>query len=249
MALLEQAMREYNIDLPTLERITGEQLGPSAMEGVAGQMDPRLKTDQLSALGKLGEYSETGDTAESKAVMHRILGDVARQEGAGRNAILGNMRARGVSGSGAELAAQLSNQQASADRAQTAGLDQAANSQKRMLDAVLQKGNLAGSIRRQDYGEATDAARARDAINLYNSGERSKAKYYNAGLNQQQFGNRVTLASGKANAANGVANAYGAQADRTAAIGAGVGQGLGQVGATVSSALIDDDEKKRNGGG
>jgi hypothetical protein len=221
------------------------------MEGVAGQMDPRLKTDQMSALNKLGEYSETGDTAESKAVMHRILGDVARQEGAGRNAILGSMRARGVSGSGAELAAQLANQQASADRAQTAGLDQAANSQKRMLDAVLAKGNMAGSIRRQDYGEATDAARARDAINLYNSGERSKAKYYNAGLNQQQFGNSMARASGKANAANGVANAYGQQADRTAAIGAGVGQGIGQIGATVSSELMKDDAdaKRRLGGG
>lgn len=240
--LLQMAMDEYGrIDLPTLERIAAEQLGPSAMEGV--QTDPRLRQDQLGTLDTLDSYSRDGGTAESRAAMNRILADVARQEGAGRNAILGNMRARGVAGSGAELAAQLSNQQASADRAQTAGLDQAAQAQRRMLEAAVQKGTLAGNIRGQDFGENSAKAQARDMINRYNAAGREKAQYYNAGLTQQQFGNRMQLASGKANAAAGVANNYGQTADRTAAMGAGIGSGLGQVAASFGQQYQDNQRR------
>lgn len=237
--LLERAMAEYGrIDLPTLERVAAEELGTSAQEGVRGQMDPRLRGEQMNTLEALKQLSDGGgENAETRAIMSRILGDVARQEGAGRNAILNNMRARGVSGSGSELAMQLHNQQASADRAQDAGLQQGAAAQKRMLDSILQRGRMAGDMRQQDYGELSDAARARDAISRYNADSRTRAKYYNSGLNQQNFENQYKLTQGKANAAAGVANSYGQSADRTAAMGAGIGSGAGQVFSGIGSEM------------
>ncbi len=236
--MLQRILDGYDdIDLPTLEALQAEQMGPSAQEGVRGQMDPRLRSEQMGTLESLGQFAETGDTAGSKAAMHRILSDAARSEGAGRNAIAQNMRARGVAGSGAELAMQLSNQQASADRAQTAGLDQAANAQKRMLDAQLAKGRMAGDLRQQDYGEMSDAARAKDLISRYSTDARTRAQYYNAGLAQQNFGNKMQLQNGKANAQSGVAANYGQAADRAAQSGASVGQGIANVGMGASAEL------------
>ncbi len=236
-AMLERILSEYgDISIPELESLVGEQLGPSAQESVS--TDPRLRSEQVGALESLDQYAAEGDTAGSKAAMHRILSDVARQEGAGRNAVLQNARARGVSGSGSELAAQLSNQQASADRAQSAGLNQAAESQRRMLEAQLQKGKLAGSIRSQDYGEATDAARAKDMISRYNADSRTRAQYHNAGNPERQFGMKMQLTNSKANAMNGVASNYGQSADRSAATGAGVGQAI-NIGANAIGAEIN----------
>ncbi len=76
-----------------------------------------------------------------------------------------------------------------------------------VLEAAVQGGRMAGDMRANDYKQATDLARARDMISQYNVGSREKAKYYNAGLPQQQFDNKAKLASGKANAAAGVATA------------------------------------------
>lgn len=246
--LLKKILAEYEgIDAPTAEAIAAEQLGPSAQEGVRGQMDPRLQAEQMDSLGTLDAYSRDGGTAESRAAMNRILGDVARQEGAGRNAILGNMRARGTSGSGAELAMQLSNHQAAADRANTAGLEQGAAVQKRMLDAAMQKGRMAGDMRGQDYREVSDAARAKDMITQYNAQGREKAKYFNSGLGQQAFQNKLTLANGKGNAMNGVANNLQAGADRAAGTANTIGQGFLQAGAAGSQYLMDEERKKKGG--
>lgn len=246
-AMLERILAEYgDMDVPTLERLAAETLGPSAQESVRGQMDPRLRSEQLSSLESLGDYADDGDTASSKAAMHRILSDVARREAAGRNAILGNMRARGVSGSGAELAMQLDNQQDSADRAQSAGLEQAAQAQRRMLEAQMQKGAMAGNIRRQDYGEASDEASARDMISKFNATSRDSTNRYNAQLPAQQFGMQMGVMNGKANAAGGVASNYGQSADRSAATGAGIGQAINQ-GANAVGGWLTEEEKKKKG--
>lgn len=238
--MLEKFLAENPV--PNLPEVLAEQLGASAMEGVGAQMDPRLKQEQYGTLDALDAYSKDGGTAETRAVMSRMLGDLARQEGAGRNAVLNSMRSRGVSGSGAELAAQLHNQAQSADRAQSAGLDQAAQQQRRMLDAVLKKGQMAGEMRRQDYGEATDAARARDMISQYNAQGREKAKYYNASLPAQKYGMQLQ----RGNLINGVAAQHGQAADRAAAQGAGVGQAFGQAASGIGDYFQNQQKRKED---
>lgn len=242
--ILREILDKYaHLSVPEQDAIIAEQLGPSAQESVRGQMDPRLKSAQMDTLAGLDQYAQEGGNAETKAAMQRVLGDLARQESAGRNQVMAGMRARGVANSGADLAAQLSNQQASAERAQTAGLNQAAEQQRRMYQAMVQRGAMAGDMRGQDYRELTDAARAKDMIDQYNAQGREKAKYYNAGLSQQKFQNQLQLTNSMANAANGVANSYGQAADRAAAMGAGIGNGLGQIGSTVSTELNKKDQK------
>lgn len=246
-AMLERILAEYgDIDIPTLQNLAAETLGPSAQESVRGQMDPRLRTEQMSTLDTLGDFAQDGDTASSKAAMHRILSGVARQESAGRNAILNNMRARGVSGSGAELAMQLDNQQDSADRAHTAGLEESAAAQRRMLEAAVQKGRFAGDVRKQDYGEMSDEATAKDMISKFNATSRDSTNRHNAQLPAQQFAMKMGVMNGKANAASGVASNYGQSADRAAQTGYGVGQAINQ-GANAVGGWLSDEEKKKKG--
>lgn len=221
-ALIDQILADYDgLDVPEMQQVEGEHLGPSAMGQVS--TDPRLRSEQMAVLERLGRLSQTGGDAITKAAMDQLLRQAGRQEAAGRNAILGNMRARGVSGSGAELAAQLHNQQASADRAQSASLDQGAQAQKRMMDAIIGRGQMSGQMRTQDFGENSAKAQARDAIARYNAGERSRSNYYNAGLPAQQYHMNLQKLAGKSTAARGAADQAGKDAQSTATTWAGVG--------------------------
>jgi hypothetical protein len=236
--MIEKFLRDNPV--PNLPEVLAEQLGPSAMEGVGAQMDPRLRQAEYGTLDTLDQYAKEGGNAETRAAMNRVLADVARQEGAGRNAIWGKMRERGNTGSGAELAMQLDAHNTQADRAQTAGLEQGAAQQRRMLDAVMKRGQMAGDMRGRDYREATDAARAKDMISQYNAQGREKAKYYNAGLPAQQYG--MTMQRG--NLINGQAAMHGQAADRAAAQGAGVGQAFGQAASGVGDYFSGQQKRK-----
>jgi hypothetical protein len=240
--LIEALLRDYdNLDVPELEQVAPSLLGPSAMEGVS--TDPRLRGEELAVLERLGRLSETGDDAITKAALNKILTETGRQEAAGRNAVLDNMRARGVSGSGAELAAQLHNQQTSADRAQSAGLEAGAAAQKRMLDALANRGQLAGQIRRSDFGENSAKAAARDAISRYNAGATDRSKYYNAGLPAQQYQMNLQKLAGKSGVATGAARQAGESADRTAGAWAGVGSAANEAGAGLSRHIYDQNRQ------
>lgn len=66
-------------------------------------------------------------------------------------------------------------------------------------------------------------------ISNANTDMSNKEQLYNKNLYQQDFQNRMGLASGRANAQVGAANNYNQQADRTAQQWAGVGSGVGQA--------------------
>jgi hypothetical protein len=141
--------------------------GPSAMGDIS--LDPAYKQAQLSALDELSSIGEGGGMRLSdQSQMEDILGQVRQQERGSREAILANARARGVSGGGSELAAQLGAQQAGTSNAYRGGLDVAAQAQDRALQAIMQGGQLGGQMRSQEYGEQSDAARAADEISRFN---------------------------------------------------------------------------------
>lgn len=245
--LIESILREYgDLDVPELEKMVAEQMGPSAQEGVRGEMDPRFIQEQHSVLDSLKRLEDQGgENAETRAVLNKILGDTGRQEAAGRNAILNNMRARGVSGSGAELAMQLNNNQQAAERTQQAGLDQAGQANRRLLDTIMARGNLSSQARGQDYRELSDAARAKDMINQYNADNRYKTQYTNkVQLPGQQFGMEMDKLRGKTAAATGAASHYGQSAQGAANTGYGVGNAFGNAGGAFAKEYFDEEEKK-----
>lgn len=222
--MLSEALRRVGaVDLPDLNSMEAQQLGSS--EAGAVRSDPALRAAQMAALNRLNQVvDEGGMTLEDEAAMNKMMGGVARQESAGRNAIANEMRARGTANSGTELAMMLSNQQAGAERASQAGMDRAGMAQRRALEAMMGRGQMAGQIRGQDFGENMSTAAARDAISRYNTAARERALQYNNAMRQQQFGNKMAKATGQNTAGNNIANLnlQQAQGDRVGAAGLGV---------------------------
>lgn len=203
--VMNEAAKIYDaVELPQLERAIAEQVGPTALERIT--VDPAYKAAQMEALTKLGQISEEGGfTLADKAALNKTLGALSRRDAGARAAIAENMQARGTLGAGAELAQRLAAQQESSQMASERGMDIAAQAQQRALNAIMQRGQMAGEMRGQEYGEQERLAQARDAINRYNAGARASAQQYNLGLGQQDFANRMQKAGLRANAKLGQA--------------------------------------------
>ena len=188
--LIQQTLHDYDaIGVPPIEaqKLLLEELksagkltpeleemvvaGPSKMGDIS--LDPGYKAAQMKALDELSSIGSSGGLRLSdQAAIEEALGKVRSQERGSREAILANARERGVSGGGSELAAQLANQQNSAENAYKSGLGVAAIAEDRALDAIIKGGQLAGDIRKQEFGEKSDVARAQDEIDRFNAENR-----------------------------------------------------------------------------
>lgn len=216
------------IPVPELERITAQQLGPSAMEGI--QRDERLRGDQLSSLEALKDIANNGGMSLSDRVgFEQAQGENDAADNRRRQGILSNMAQRGQADSGAALVAQLSSAQDAANRGRAAGQQFAARGEDRRLAALKDIAAGAGNLREQDFGEAKAKAAAQDAINQWNAGAREKANYYNAGLGQQDFTNRLSKATHNAGPLNNLASYYGNEAQGTRNQYAGYGKAAGNT--------------------
>lgn len=169
------------------ERAALERMGRSAFEDI--DSDPALRDAQMGSIGKLDEIIAGGGlTMRDRANLERLRGETAAADRGRRDAILQNMAARGMGGSGMELLASLQSAQAATDRDAMAGLETAAQAEERALQAIMQKGELAGSLRGQDFDEAARIAAAHDAIEQFNAAAANQNAQFNAGQ-----GNQVAL--------------------------------------------------------
>lgn len=225
--LEKQAAALYgDISAPTLEKVLAEQMGPSAMEDV--QVDAGARQARRDALSRLMEEGLSGgDSAESRLALEESRRATAQQERAQRGALMQNARARGVAGSGLEMAAQLQSQQGGADRNAMAGMQAAADARRRALASLAQGGDMAAGLEADDFGQKSAKAQAADRIAQFNAANRQQANLYNAGLAQQDFQNRMSVADAKAEALYRQSDSAGRRADRKRRVAGGAGQGLG----------------------
>lgn len=209
---LEKLVQQGEI---TPEEIQTIALGQTEMADIS--TDPRLRNAQMDALEKLSRQGEEGLTAVDRAALNQVRSSVAQDARARNEAVLQNMAQRGMGGSGAELAAQLSNSQAAALRASEESDRLAAMAQQRALEATMSGANLAGQVQGRDFEQQAAIARAKDEIARYNAmnaqrvgesnvgarnraqemnlGERQRIADANVGLgNQQQQYNKQLLA-------------------------------------------------------
>ena len=153
--------------------------GPTAFDDIS--TDPRLKDDQMASLAALKDLAANGGmNGKDQANLSKVQNQVAQADRGRRDAILQNMAARGMSGGGNELLAQLQSNQAATDRQAQQGLDIAGMAQQRALDALMQGGQLAGNIRGQDFGEAAQRAAAKDAVDRFNAAQQTGSNQFNA---------------------------------------------------------------------
>ena len=228
-SLMRQAMDETGkINLPKLEQLTAEKLGTTNLSKIV--TDPQLALAQYNSLNKMGEIADSGGmTMEDEAVLNKSLGRASQQNTANRNAISNQMASRGMSNSGAELAMMLDAQQDAADFSGQAAMDTAGMAQKRAFDAIMARGNMAGQMRAQEYGEKSDAARAQDEIDRYNNQMKWQEGAYNNSMAQQGFQNQMQKQGELNKARMGMAGYQQAEADRQQQVIAGTTNAAGQT--------------------
>lgn len=171
---------------PEMQQALG--LGDTSLAGVS--TDPRLKSDQMSALAQISQLAQGNPQAGDLAGFQLARQNAAGELNAQNNKVLQDMQQRGQAGSGAELLAKLTNNQNSAQMLSNQDLEQAKAMQAARMQALQSQSSLATNIRGQDYGEAAQMANARDAIAKYNA------------QNSQAVSNANVAAKNTANATN-----------------------------------------------
>lgn len=225
-ALEQEAYRIYgDISAPTLERVLAEKIGPSAMEGLPKDFGNKSARDR--ALQRMVEVGMAdGMDPGSMLALEEGRRAAALQEQQGRQSVLSAARRRGMGGAG-ELAASLQAQQSGADRAAYSSTQAAGDARARALQALAQGGGMAAQAEGQDFDRASRVAESQDRIAQFNAGQAERAKYYNAGLQQQEFDNRLGVADRRYQAKMGEAANYGSKADRKRRMVGGIAQGVG----------------------
>ncbi len=151
---------------PELE--TAVNLGPSAMDGIS--TNPAMRQAQLNALSKMQQIGDEGGmNLSDKASLNNIMNESNAQAKGQQDAIMQNMAARGMSGSGMEMVQRQMAAQNASNQAANAGLNVAAQAQQRALQAIMQSGQLGGQMQSQDFGQQAQKANAQDAISKFNA--------------------------------------------------------------------------------
>lgn len=237
--VLEQAAQEYgDVVYQEYQKANPQdfEVGQSAFAGQ--QEDPRLRDAQLRVLDDLDQIQDSGGLLMSdRAALNELNMDDERAASGRAARIRENMAMRGGLNSGAELASQLSNAQATANRRQQRALSTAGMAEQRVLDAMMQGGRFAGDVRGQDWGQMSDRARAADEIAKYNSGMRFRTFDANTGITDRQNRDIDRGAERKYRGAQDVANIRAGQAAQTERVGGAVGDAI-----TKTSSLLDQDE-------
>ena len=241
-----------------------EELSPSEFEQIVE--DQRLRKDQMSALDTLRQRSEEGFTEKDKLQQEEMLGDIAAQEMAQRASIEQQMARQGKDSSGASLIAKLQGQQNLANQGREQALKNAAQSQANKLAAAQSLAQQAGNVRGQDYSVARDKASASDIISRANAQNRqdiasknlglrqnianqrvdmaNQQQMFNKGLQQQDFQNKMSKASGQNQVSTNQANMYMGQSQAAAQADAQMMSGLMNL--AGSAAMKSDKNAKKD---
>lgn len=144
-----------------------EDFASKTPEDAKVQEDPAMRAAQLDALKRYeGFVSNRGMDAESKAKMHNAELAAAGQLGANQASLRDRLARTGRDiGGGASLAMANQNIVNAANQQADAGYQVAADAENRYLDSVSRMAGLGGAVRGQDYGIASDKAKAQDAYN------------------------------------------------------------------------------------
>lgn len=229
----DPAMQDYvgDIDPALLASVPGLE---SALSEIT--TDPRFTQAQYQSLGSLDEIIQGGGLSQMDKLNFQRAQDQAAQQAARQQAaITRNMAERGIAGGGAELAQQLAASQGAANRSSEAAQTMAATAQQRALQALMQRGSLAGDMQQQDFGRQSTIAQARDNMNRWNqelaqSTARANQQATNAAAatNQQMRqgvagANQNATNRGREYNANAVGQQYGQQLDRLQGMSGAVG--------------------------
>lgn len=175
--------------LSPAEKLQWQSLSPAERQEKSGMFDiktdPRYKEHEMAALRELEDQSQNGFTARDKADMQRVENSTNRVNKGRLGAIQQNMQARGMSGSGMDLVAQMQSSQDANEIAAMKAIEQEGMMQDRKSSATRDLGQMSSQLQSRDFGQESAKAQAQDAINRFNTqNSNDNARYNNQGQNQ-----------------------------------------------------------------
>ena len=236
---LEAAAKYGDIKLPVIDRIVAQNLNPDdASRYLKATQSTQAQGD---VLGKMMEIvNEQGETSDDRASYLRMRNEAGGIASGAQSAVQRQMENRGMGDSGMSFALQQQGAQSAANRANAMGIESASAARSRYVDALGMSGQMAGQMR----GQEMSAMKSMDEVNMFNARQQSDADYRNQSIPQQDFDNRMALASQQAAAMNGVAGGYERQAQGTQNTASGVGNAVLTAGAAYDQYGNPVDPKK-----
>lgn len=237
MRLRNEAASKYNaVDLAHIDRLVAEQLGETELSSIKN--DPSIREAQMSALEKFKTLmNNNGEDAQSRMAFMKAQSEAGRVQSGMEGRLQQQMAQRGLAGSGMEYAGQLQTQQAGLQRASEMQTQAAADSANRAFGAAQQAGGLAGSIRGQDYQQASDRAKAQDSINRFNAEARDSAGRFNNMIDQMRYDNQLKRLAGETGQMQLAAEGYDAEGRRKLAQGQQEGAAINAAAQSSASAV------------
>jgi hypothetical protein len=181
MQVVYQQLQSAGVLTPELEQTLQQKT--NVMNNV--KVDQDVIDAQKQSLSSLQQLAKTGLTASDRAAEQQVLNQQQQQNQANQGAVMQNMAARGMGGSGAELAARLGGSQSAMQNAQAAGLQIGDTATRNALNAQLQSGQLAGQMNQQQFGQQAQIAQSQNAINQFNLQNAQQVQGYNTQLQNQ----------------------------------------------------------------
>jgi hypothetical protein len=231
----EQAMQQLaqnqalwkGLQTPTFNPYKPVAYTPEMAKATQISSDPAIRNQQQGVLMKLAGLSDTGLSDADTAGFERAreLGDQSENEG--NAAALQNAESRGIGGSGLEFAMREKANQDGAQRAQDAGLQQAATAARQRAMYNEAYGNALSGVRGQDFQQnganadiLNNFARYntgnQNQANLYNTQQQNFGQQYNNDLTQRGYEDQVQKLGGETGSNTAAANGYAAEnASRT----------------------------------
>ena len=206
-----------SLTLPELQQYAvAQNMSPAQMHAFLQQsnaykdqnIDQTGTSAQKQALAQLLEAGNAGPegTATSRAQVEQINQDAARNLAGQRGAIDQQAQARGVP-VGLLQAALAQNQAGQgAQDAHMAALGAQSNAYQQALNAIVQGGQLGGSLQGQHNAQSNQVAQAQNAMQQFNAANQQAASGTNAGFQQQANATNTQNANDTSRANTGLSN-------------------------------------------
>lgn len=223
-----------DLDVPSFENIIAQEVKKQP-DVIA---DPTVREAQMQAMSKMGNLADQqGLDPQALAQLQEARQSTEQAAYGANQAIQSGFQRRGMSGSGDELAAQLSGAQQASQRANSAGVNIAGDARGRALKALSDQSDMAGKIRAGDFGEGEANRKAAMAREDFNANMRSAAQAGNVAQRQAIF-NAAAKKAGLLNKADtDLAQQYYDNADRTEKQVSGVGRGMNEGASAAGDAF------------
>lgn len=175
--LILEKYRQQGILTPEME----QQISVGDSRAAQAKGSPEAQKAQLDALRQISERAAGGLSAADRAALNEVHSKVAQDTTGREKAIMSQMRAQGLGGSGAELAAKLSNAQSGANIEAEQADRLAALATQNALQAASMSGQLGGQIQGQRFGEEYQTGQAADEFRRFDIGNQVGQQQRNVG--------------------------------------------------------------------